>query len=88
MNKNYKIVTPPKRVSDWKGKKVVSKYEVHNGLGSMPKGSVFTIKHSGIRKALYSDRCQCCGFSYHFDTKATAEQFIIEFDFIEEEPQA
>lgn len=88
MNQNYKIVPPPKRVSDWKGKKVVSKYAVHNGLGSMPSGTIFTIKHTGIRKSLYSDRCQCCGFSYHFDTKATADQFTIEFDFIEEEPQS
>lgn len=84
MNEQYKQIPAPKKVGDWKGKKVISLYKVSNGLGSVPAGTVFTIKSATTRKELKTSPCECCGLEFKVSVSGTAERFLLEFNFVEE----
>lgn len=83
----YIEMPAPKKVRDWKGKKVVSLYKVSNGLGSVPAGTVFTITSATTRKELKTNQCECCGLAFKVSVSGTSERFLLEFKFIEE-PQS
>ncbi len=61
----------PKLVRDWKNGYVKILKEVKNHYGSMPPGTIFKVRHSGITVDFESLPCGCCGFkfSYHDKTK-------------------
>jgi hypothetical protein len=50
----------PKRIKDWKGGYIKSKYRVDTGQGIMPPGTIFKITEVGPTVYLEMLPCPCC----------------------------
>jgi len=82
----YRRIDPPKKVSDWEGRKVLSLYPVANMLGEMPEGTVFVVKYTTSKtKSLITEPCECCGLKYSVTIQDPKEAFLKRFVFVEEE---
>ena len=79
----YRQIPVPKLSMYWVGCFVVSKEAVSNGLGEMPKGTIYEITSSTTKRSLSSLECSCCGFKFHFTTGLNKADFPRKYTFIE-----
>ncbi len=59
----------PKLVRDWENGYVKILKEVKNHYGSMPPGTIFKVRRSGITADFESLPCGCCGFKFSYHDK-------------------
>ena len=52
MDKKYKVINPPKKVSDWRGLLVRSKCETSTPVAVFKKGTIFLVKVQAFPKLL------------------------------------
>ena len=83
IEKQYRIISAPKKVADWKGLLVRSKVETSTMLAKFKCGTIFRITSSGITKYLETLPCECCGIIGKMTVGGSAEQFLRKFDFVE-----
>lgn len=83
IEKQYRIISAPKKVADWKGLLVRSKVETSTMLAKFKRGTIFRITSSGITKYLETLPCECCGIVGKMTVGGSAEQFFRKFDFVE-----
>jgi len=58
-------IRPPKRRMDWIGKRVRTLRDLRNGVMSIRKGTVCTVRHAHRGAELESRPCPCCGVTIH-----------------------
>lgn len=80
----YKVVSPPRRVKDFVGKKVRLKFKAQNSLVALPPGTVLTVSHAGPVKTLVSEPCPCCGVAVVVTYHLSRNAFLREVDFVED----
>lgn len=83
IEKQYRIISAPKKVADWKGLLVRSKVETSTMLAKFKRGTIFRITSSGITKRLETLPCECCGIVGKMTVNDRTEQFLKKFDFVE-----
>ena len=83
VEKQYRIISAPKKVADWKGLLVRSKVETSTMLAKFKPGTVFKVTSSGVTKYLETLPCECCGIIGKMTVKDSVEQFLRKFDFVE-----
>ena len=83
IEKQYRIISAPKKVADWKGFLVRSKVETSTMLAKFKRGTIFRITSSGITKYLETLPCECCSIIAKMTMKDSVEQFLRKFDFVE-----
>lgn len=84
MDKKYKVINPPKKVSDWRGLLVRSKCETSTPVAIFKKGTIFLVKSSGVSKTLETIPCECCGIKAVMRIVGNAEYFLNKFEFVEQ----
>ena len=84
MDKKYKVINPPKKVSDWRGLLVRSKCETSTPVAVFKKGTIFLVKSSGVSKTLETLACECCGIKAVMRIVGNAEYFLNKFEFVEQ----
>lgn len=60
--------TPPpgsRKVTDWVGKRVRTRYELRNGLMVIPKGTVCEVTYARSGLSLKTEACGCCGVAVY-----------------------
>lgn len=83
IEKQYRMISAPKKVADWEGLLVRSKVETSTMLAKFKSGTVFKVTSSGVTKYLETLPCECCGIIAKMTVKDSAEQFFRKFDFVE-----
>lgn len=56
-------IKPPKRMADWVGAKVKTRYAMENGYAKMPAGSVAIVVRVSKGFSLEFEPCSCCGMT-------------------------
>ena len=83
IERQYRIISAPKKVADWKGLLVRSKAETSTMLAKFKRGTIFRITSGGITKHLETLPCECCGLVAKMTVGGSADQFLKKFDFVE-----
>ena len=72
MRLNSKPPPGKKHVADWVGLKVRTKRQLHNGVASIPAGTVCDVVSTGPGLKLWGGKCRRCGmrpYITHVDTR-------------------
>lgn len=80
-----RVITPPKRVSDWVGCLVRSKFETSTQLATFKPGTIFIVKSSGLTKTLETLPCGCCGIRATMRVVESADAFMKQFEFLDKD---
>ena len=79
------VIAPPKKVSDWVGCLVRSKFETSTQLATFKPGTIFIIKSSGLTKTLETLPCECCGIRATMRVVESADAFMKQFEFLDKD---
>jgi hypothetical protein len=63
----------PRLKRDWIGRKVRTRREIRNGLGSVPAGTVMNVTDNRAGLALETKKCDCCGVRFYVRRVAEAD---------------
>lgn len=80
-----RVIAPPKKVSDWVGCLVRSKFETSTQLATFKPGTIFIIKSSGLTKVLETLPCECCGIRATMRVVENADAFMKQFEFLDKD---
>lgn len=78
-----RVIAPPKKVSDWVGCLVRSKFETSTQLATFKPGTIFVVKSSGLTKTLETLPCECCGIRVTMRVVESADAFMKQFEFLD-----
>ena len=79
----YKVIEPPKKVADWRGKLVRFKYEMRNGYVIIPAGTIATVGSPCIVTHFECEPCKCCGIQARISMKGDKETKLRDIEFVE-----
>lgn len=84
--KEYKPINPPKLISDWVNKPVISKKEIKNYFITIPAGTLMQI-YAGAGKtvSVIAEKCPVCGIQKRAEIKGAREEKLAYIDFINKE---
>ena len=82
-----RVIAPPKKVSDWVGCLVRSKFETSTQLATFKPGTIFVVKSSGLTKALETLPCECCGIRATMRVVESADAFMKQFEFLDKDEE-
>ena len=84
--KEYKSINPPKLISDWVNKPVISKKEIKNYSITILAGTLMQI-YAGAGKtvSVIAEKCPVCGIQKRAEIKGTREEKLAYIDFIDKE---
>lgn len=80
-----RVIAPPKKVSDWIGCLVRSKFETSTQLATFKPGTIFVVKSSGLTKTLETLPCECCGIRATMRVVESADAFMKQFEFLDKD---
>lgn len=80
-----RVIAPPKKVSDWVGCLVRSKFEMSTQLATFKPGTIFVVKSSGLTKTLETLPCERCGIRATMRVVESADIFMKQFEFLDKE---
>ena len=80
-----RVIAPPKKVSDWVGCLVISKFETSTQLATFKPGTIFVVKSSGLTKTLETLPCERCGIRATMRVVESADAFMRQFEFLDKD---
>lgn len=80
-----RVIASPKKVSDWVGCLVRSKFEMSTQLATFKPGTIFVVKSSGLTKTLETLPCERCGIRATMRVVESADAFMRQFEFLDKD---
>ena len=84
MTETYVRIAEPEKIIDWPGNFVISRRKTGNAYMSIRENTLFKIGGSiSVNKRLESKACAHCGVSGRIVVKASKENFLRDFIFVD-----